>query len=99
MKTIHGEILIGHSIDVSDSHYNPKEEENLEDYLKAIDYLTIVSDAITLKKHIQKLEEENKKSKYVIKAELREREDQIKKVEDKLLIYLSNVFRWISRLN
>lgn len=83
MKPINVEILMGHSIGVSDSYYRPREEEILEDYLKARDYLTISSDNITLKKQVQKLEEENMNSKYIIKGELQERQDQIKRLEDK----------------
>jgi hypothetical protein len=41
MKSINIEILMGHSIGISDSYYRITERELLEDYLKAVDLLTI----------------------------------------------------------
>jgi integrase len=41
MKPINVEILMGHSVGISDSYYRPTENELLEDYQKAVDYLTI----------------------------------------------------------
>ncbi len=44
MKSINIEILMGHSIGISDSYYRITERELLEDYLKAVDFLTINED-------------------------------------------------------
>jgi integrase len=41
MKSINIEILMGHSIGISDSYYRITENELLNDYLKAVNYLTI----------------------------------------------------------
>jgi hypothetical protein len=41
MKPINIEILMGHSTGISDSYYRATENEILEDYLKAVDFLTI----------------------------------------------------------
>jgi hypothetical protein len=41
MKSINIEIFMGHSIGISDSYYCAAEDELLEDYLKAVDFLTI----------------------------------------------------------
>ena len=41
MKSINIETLIGHSAGISDSYYRATEDELLEDYLKAVDFLTI----------------------------------------------------------
>jgi hypothetical protein len=41
MRPINVEITMGHDIGLSGSYYRPKEKEVLEDYLKAIDVLTI----------------------------------------------------------
>ena len=41
MKSINVEILMGHTIGVSESYYKPSEKEILEDYLKAVIILTI----------------------------------------------------------
>jgi hypothetical protein len=43
MRSINIEILMGHSIGISDSYYRIKEEELLEDYTKAINSLSINS--------------------------------------------------------
>ena len=42
MKPINVEILMGHSVGISDSYYRPTENELLQDYLKTVDALTIV---------------------------------------------------------
>jgi integrase len=41
MKSINVKILMGHDIGVENSYYHPKESEVLEDYLRAVDALTI----------------------------------------------------------
>jgi integrase len=41
MKSINIETLMGHSIGISDSYYRVTEQELLDDYLKAVDHLTI----------------------------------------------------------
>jgi hypothetical protein len=41
MKPINVEILMGHSVGLSDSYYRATESELLDDYLKAIDFLSI----------------------------------------------------------
>ena len=69
---------MGHSTGISDSYYRPKENEVLTDYIKTIDLLTINSNNIALKKHVQKLEEDNKNSEYIIKGRLQEKDEQIK---------------------
>ena len=58
MKSINIEILMGHSIGISDSYYRITEDELQKDYLKAVNFLTINPD----KTLIQKIEEQNKKS-------------------------------------
>ena len=40
MKSIHVELLMGHSVGVSDSYYRPAENDLLSDYLKAVPALT-----------------------------------------------------------
>jgi hypothetical protein len=41
MRPINVETLRGYGVGISDSYYRPAEHELLEDYLKAVDYLTI----------------------------------------------------------
>jgi len=46
MKSINIETLMGHSIGISDSYYRITERELLDDYLKAVDLLTIKEDNV-----------------------------------------------------
>lgn len=57
MRPINVEILMGHNIGVSASYYKPKELEVLEDYLRAVDYLTVNRDKKVLEKQISALTE------------------------------------------
>ena len=41
MKSLHVEMLMGHSIGLAKNYYRPKENEILEDYLKSVPFLTI----------------------------------------------------------
>ena len=56
MKPINVEVLMGHSTGISDSYYRATENELLEDYLKAVDFLTI-DDKHTIAKQLSDLEE------------------------------------------
>lgn len=58
MKPINVEILMGHSVGISDSYYRPTENELLEDYLKAIDAL-IISEEKQLRHQVEELKVEN----------------------------------------
>lgn len=57
MRPINVEILMGHNIGVSASYYKPKEHEVLEDYLRAVDYLTVNREKKVLEKQITELTE------------------------------------------
>jgi integrase len=61
MKSINVEILMGHRIGVSNSYYKPSQKEILEDYLKAIDILTINKNInnILLENEVKELKEKN----------------------------------------
>ena len=56
MKPINVEVLMGHSTGISDSYYRATENELLEDYLKAVDFLTI-DDKYTIAKQFSDLED------------------------------------------
>jgi hypothetical protein len=106
MKSINVEITMGHNIGVTASYYKPSEKEILEDYLKAMDLLTIHSDSLTLKKQFKKLEEENRNNEYIIKGKLHEKDEEIRilKVEnlqntDTLLMLSDKVQILMDKLN
>ena len=77
MKPINVEILMSHSTGVSDSYYRPVENILLEDYLKAVDLLTINSEKATLQKQIAELTEKSKEENYIIKGELSDKEKEM----------------------
>jgi hypothetical protein len=85
MKPIHVEITMNHDIGVSASYYKPTEREILEDYLKAVDLLTINADAIVLQKKVTELQEKAKDTDYLIKAKLLEKDEKLKKLEEMML--------------
>jgi hypothetical protein len=82
MKSINIETLMGHSIGISDSYYRITERELLDDYLKAVDSLTINEDNI-LRRQVSELSENADK---VVKMELqkRDRETLAMKKQDEL---------------
>jgi integrase len=58
MKPINVEILMGHSVGISDSYYRPTEIEIMQDYLKVADALTISKEK-QLRHEVEKLKVEN----------------------------------------
>lgn len=92
MKSINVELLMGHTIGVSDSYYKPKEKEILEDYLKAIPILTLSIDTNELvQKELEGLREKNENNEYLIKSKLQERDDAIKTLSDQVLELMTEV--------
>jgi hypothetical protein len=77
MKPINIEKLMNHSVGISDSYYRATENEMLENYLKAIDFLTINDDKLTLQKQVTELTEKSKQENYIIKGKLSEKEKEI----------------------
>ncbi|MGB8036336.1 MAG: hypothetical protein WCF03_21170 [Nitrososphaeraceae archaeon] len=80
---INVEITRGHDIGVSASYYKPTEREVLEDYLKAVDLLTINGDKVVLKKQVAELNEKSKNTEYIIRGKLEEKDEQIKNLSEK----------------
>ena len=77
MKPINIEKLMNHSVGISDSYYRATENEMLEDYIKAIDFLTITDDKLTLQKQVAELTEKSKEENYIIKGKLSDKEKEI----------------------
>jgi hypothetical protein len=63
----------------------------LEDYLKAVNELTIDSDAKILQKQVAELEEKRRDSEYIIKAKLREKEEEIEELKSQMLDVLATL--------
>jgi integrase len=76
MKPINIEILMNHSTGISDSYYRATEAELLEDYLKAIDSLTI-NNQNRLQKQVAALSEKSREENIETKTKLHERDNDI----------------------
>ena len=83
MKPINVEITMGHNIGISSSYYKPTEKEVLEDYLKAVDLLTINRNEQKLAKQVEELKEKSKDSEYIIKGKLEEKDRQLEQFKTK----------------
>ena len=57
------EMLLGHSIGLSDAYYRPTEQQCLDEYLKVVDDLTI-NDENRLSRKVQELVEKNQECQY-----------------------------------
>ncbi|HET9807114.1 MAG TPA: hypothetical protein VFP49_09415 [Nitrososphaeraceae archaeon] len=76
MKSINIEILMGHSIGISDSYYKITEDELLTEYLKASDYL-MVSNENALQKQYDKIQIQNQNDFKLVEGKLFEKENEI----------------------
>jgi hypothetical protein len=76
MKPINIEILMNHSTGISDSYYRATETELLEDYLKAVDSLTI-NNQNKLQKQAAVLSKKNMEENIEMKTKLFERDNDI----------------------
>jgi hypothetical protein len=69
-------MLMAHSLGESGNYHRPTETQLLDDYLKAVDLLT-VNEEYRLSKKINELQEKNEEKDYVIKGKLHEKDEQI----------------------
>ena len=69
-------MLMAHSLGESGNYHRPTETHLVEDYLKAVDLLT-VNEEYRLSKKINELQEKNEEKDYVIKGKLHEKDEQI----------------------
>ncbi len=97
IKSITIEKLMGHSIGISDSYLRATESELLDQYMIAVDFLT-VEDTYRLEKQITQLAKRRKDDSYVVKGQLLEKEDQIKSLSDKFDNLQSMVEKMIQSL-
>ena len=76
MKSINIEILMGHSIGISDSYYKITQDDLLTEYLKASDYL-MVSNENQLQKQYDNIQLQNHNDIKLVKGKLFEKENEI----------------------
>lgn len=87
MRPANVELTIGHDIGVSKSYYKPTEREILEDYLKAVELLSIYSSNKNkeLEHKVQELSNMNENNEYLIKAKLQEKDDALSALSDQVM--------------
>ncbi len=91
VKSIAIETLMGHSTGISDSYYRPSERDLLEEYLKAIDALTI-RDENRLKKQVEALAGSTREAERMINVKLAEKDQEIKVMRKQI----QTIFRALS---
>jgi len=83
MKPINVEKLMNHSCGISDNYYRITEAELLQDYLKAVDLLTINSDKLILQKKVTELSERSKEENYIITGKLQQKDTEVQILREK----------------
>jgi hypothetical protein len=92
MKSINVEILMGHTIGVSDSYYKPTEKEILEDFSKAIPILSIIKeDTEKIQQELDDLRTKNENNEYLINSKLQQRDDAYITLSDQLMKLMEEV--------
>jgi hypothetical protein len=91
MKSLHVEILMGHSVGLSDNYYRISEKELLEEYFKAIPDLSVSNPAmLSGDERIKNLEEEVKTLKLGIESYLAARKFRGQVNHDEVQRYFSS---------
>jgi hypothetical protein len=85
MKSINIEILMGHSIGISDSYYRIPEKELIGDYLKAVKLLTIGENNILRHQLTEPSDNETGSNKRELQKELQLSTDPIASLSDQIL--------------
>jgi hypothetical protein len=84
MKPANVEMTMGHMMGVSASYYRPLERDVLQDYLRAVDELTIDGDTKILQKQVADLKEKSRDSEYILKAKLQESRTEIQTLQSQM---------------
>src|SRR5206468_953677 len=92
------EMFMGYSIGLDDHYFKPGENDVLQEYLKAVDYLTI-NEENRLKIKVGELIEKSKNNEYIIKSKLQEKDEQLKAVNHQVNMMQSQMQALIITLN
>jgi hypothetical protein len=86
MKSINVEMLMGHDIGVSGHYYRPVEADLLQDYMKAVDSLTIDPTQRLQKEveQLQTLEAQHMQDYEYVKEKMFEFQDRMAELEDQV---------------
>src|SRR6478609_7748649 len=97
MKPINIEKLMNHSVGISDSYYRATENEILDDYIKAVDFLGINEES-RLKLKVQELTEKTQDNEY-IQSKLQDKDKQIQAMNEKYDLLQSQIQTILSALS
>jgi integrase len=91
MLPLHVEMLLGHDTGLSMNYYRPSEKTLLEDYLKAVDLLSINYHEQILRKQIDDLTSKTQSNEYTINAKLQEKDDALIALSDQVMKLMAEV--------
>jgi integrase len=77
------EALMGHKRGIQSSYFRPTDDELLEEYVKAVELLTI-NEENRLKVKVEELTAQNESNDYIIKSRLQEKESEVQNLKDKM---------------
>ncbi|MCL4436460.1 MAG: hypothetical protein M1503_03515 [Thaumarchaeota archaeon] len=89
MKSLHVELLMGHSLGLGNNYYRPSEQEILDEYLKAVPELTILE---TISLDIENVKTDLTKKIEELEGKLHERDTFIKE-QAEAMIKMDNSFK------
>jgi hypothetical protein len=87
MRPLNVELLLSHESGMSDYYYRPTEKEVLNDYLKAVDLLTINDNNAIVQKQLQELTDKSNKELYILKGQLAEKEREAEQAKKALAVF------------
>lgn len=79
MKPLNISYLMSHDTGITQHYFKPNQEELLDDYLKAIDLLTI-NEENRLSKQVLELTEKQKNNEFLINTKLNQRDEEIRQM-------------------
>lgn len=91
MLPLHVEMLLGHDTGLSMNYYRPSEKTLLEDYLKAVESLSINYDEQILQKRVETLTAITQNNEYAITAKLQEKDDALVALSDQVMKLMAEV--------
>ncbi len=95
MRPANIELLMGHNIGISKSYYKPTEKDLLEDYLKAVDLLTI-NEEYKLKTQVKELTKKNNEKEFLLNVAMIQKDKEVEdlkkqdKIKEEALVKLSD---------
>jgi hypothetical protein len=93
MKPLNVQLLMGHDIGLVGSYLKPTEQDLLEDYKKAVKFLTINYDnSDILQEHVAELTQKSEEQNYIIKGKLAEKDKEMEEMQAKMKLLEDNTF-------